>query len=99
LRSFPAQVIVGGESGPKARPCDVEWIRSIVRQCKAAKVPCFVKQLGSRPYLRTLFDADGCFQGGVGMKLGSRAGSDPEEWPEDLRVRELAWAITRKVAE
>lgn len=40
-------VVVGGESGPKARPCDVAWIRSIVRQCKKAQVPCFVKQLGS----------------------------------------------------
>ena len=41
--------IVGGESGPGARPCDVAWIRSVVAQCKAAAVPCFVKQLGSRP--------------------------------------------------
>ncbi len=39
-------VIVGGESGPGARPCDIEWIRGIVKQCKAAGVPCFVKQLG-----------------------------------------------------
>ncbi len=39
-------VIVGGESGPGARPCNVAWIRSIVKQCKAAGVPCFVKQLG-----------------------------------------------------
>ena len=39
-------VIVGGESGPNARPCNVEWIRDIVQQCKAASVPCFVKQLG-----------------------------------------------------
>jgi protein gp37 len=40
-------VIVGGESGSGARPCRPEWIRSIVRQCKDANVPCFVKQLGS----------------------------------------------------
>lgn len=42
-------VVVGGESGPTARPCDVAWIRSIVGQCQAAAVPCFVKQLGSQP--------------------------------------------------
>lgn len=42
-------VIAGGESGPGARPCDVAWIRSIVEQCRAASVPCFVKQLGSQP--------------------------------------------------
>lgn len=38
-------VIVGGESGPRARPCSVEWVRSIVRQCKSAGVPVFVKQI------------------------------------------------------
>lgn len=41
-------VIVGGESGKGARPCDVDWIRGVVRQCSEAGVPCFVKQLGSR---------------------------------------------------
>lgn len=40
-------VIAGGESGPDARPCDVDWIRSIVEQCRAADVPVFVKQLGA----------------------------------------------------
>lgn len=39
-------IIVGGESGPGARPCDVAWIRSIKDECKAAGVSCFVKQLG-----------------------------------------------------
>lgn len=39
-------VIVGGESGPGARPCDVEWIRSIVRQCQEAGVAVFYKQGG-----------------------------------------------------
>lgn len=41
-------VIVGGESGPRARPIDVTWVRSLVGQCRAAGVACFVKQLGSR---------------------------------------------------
>lgn len=40
-------VIVGGESGPGARRHNVAWMRSVVRQAKAAKVPVFVKQLGS----------------------------------------------------
>jgi protein gp37 len=39
-------VIVGGESGKHARACDVAWVRSVVEQCGAAGVPCFVKQLG-----------------------------------------------------
>lgn len=41
------QCIVGGESGPGARPCDVSWIRSIVAQCRAAGTKVFVKQLGA----------------------------------------------------
>jgi protein gp37 len=40
-------VIVGGESGHGARPLGVEWVRDIIRQCRAADVAVFVKQLGS----------------------------------------------------
>jgi protein gp37 len=43
-------IIVGGESGPGARPMNLAWARSIVEQCRAAGVPCFVKQLGARPF-------------------------------------------------
>ncbi len=39
-------VIVGGESGPKARPMRKEWVTSIFRQCRAARVPFFFKQWG-----------------------------------------------------
>jgi protein gp37 len=39
-------VIVGGESGPGARPMQAEWVRNIRRQCKAAKVAFFFKQWG-----------------------------------------------------
>ncbi len=39
-------VIVGGESGPGARPLDPEWVRSIMAQCKKAKIPFFFKQWG-----------------------------------------------------
>jgi protein gp37 len=39
-------VIVGGESGPGARPMRVEWARSVRDQCLAAGVPFFFKQWG-----------------------------------------------------
>lgn len=39
-------VIVGGESGPGARPMDRAWVRSIRDQCKAAGVAFFFKQWG-----------------------------------------------------
>lgn len=38
-------VIVGAETGPGRRPCKLEWVRSIIEQCAAAAVPCFVKQI------------------------------------------------------
>ncbi|MGO9118133.1 MAG: DUF5131 family protein [Desulfomonilaceae bacterium] len=39
-------VIVGGESGPKARPMNSEWVRDIRDQCIEAHVPFFFKQWG-----------------------------------------------------
>ena len=39
-------VIVGGESGPGARPISDAWVRSILRQCEKAGVPFFFKQWG-----------------------------------------------------
>ena len=39
-------VIVGGESGPKARPMEKPWVRSIRDQCASAGVPFFFKQWG-----------------------------------------------------
>lgn len=74
---LPDWVIVGGESGPKARPMALSWARSIVRQCRGAEIPVFVKQLGARP--RSVI-------GDVPLK--HRAGADPSEWPQDLQVQE-----------
>ncbi len=76
-------VIIGGESGPNARPCNIEWIRSIVRLCRAAGVLCFVKQLGSQP-----IEPDGAGFVRHAM-LRDTKGGDPSEWPEDLRIREI----------
>lgn len=85
-------IVVGGESGPGARPCDVAWIRSALEQCKAARVPCFVKQLGARPFAtgRGLLDDDDADAIDVcPLRLSHPKGGNMEEWPEDLRVREF----------
>jgi protein gp37 len=94
-------VIVGGESGNGARPCDVAWVRSIVSQCKAAEVPCFVKQLGNLivevapgddwPDLRLACPTR---RRGWGDDrhiriVMDKKGGDMAEWSEDLRVREF----------
>jgi len=98
-------VIVGGESGPGARPCDVAWIRSIVSQCRAADTACFVKQLGARPVVRHCGDCDPCIHGqpcpygGPEQRviLDDTKGGTMEEWPEDLRVREFP-EVAKRVA-
>ena len=89
-------VIVGGESGPGARPFNVEWARSIIAQCKSANVACFVKQLGANPVkgggrCRDCADHDGiCPYSQLPCEgLKDKKGGDPDEWPADLRVREF----------
>lgn len=97
-------VIVGGESGPGARPFDVEWARSTVRQCREAGVACFVKQLGARliTYVggedmelvagwkhRRWHDPEFTDQRRQEIGLRSSKGGDMAEWPADLRVREF----------
>jgi protein gp37 len=94
-------VIVGGESGKDARPCNVDWLRDIVRQCRAAGVPVFVKQLGSYPVtdnanaqdwpdeieFETVPGMDG-FAAGRAI-LQHPKGGNMEEFPADLRVRDF----------
>ena len=65
-------VIIGGESGSKARPFRAEWARDAIRQCKEAGVAPWMKQLG---------DASD-------LPKTAHHGADPAEWPEDLRVQE-----------
>jgi protein gp37 len=115
-------VIVGGESGHGARACTVEWVRSIVGQCRDAGVACFVKQLGAKAlmnyyeakdwYEATGFDwldlkiyahgwNDSLYEWKperdgqpptdslAHIEMRDRKGGNPDEWPEDLRVREM----------
>lgn len=74
-------VIVGGESGPGARPCRITWIERIIEDCRAGDVPVFVKQLGAQPYWAEA-DAE--------PKEHARGKcDDPAEWPKSLRLREF----------
>lgn len=70
-------VIGGGESGPGARPFELEWGLSLLQQCSAAAVPAFLKQVGSNPVHR-----------GSPWRCTGKGG-DPAEWPSDLRVRQF----------
>lgn len=83
------QIIIGGESGPSARPCDVDWIRSIKDQCAAASVACFVKQLGAHVTTDHQADNSPVWEAGGRIFTKHSKGGDPDEWPEDLRVRQF----------
>ncbi len=73
-------VIVGGESGAaaKVKPFELEWARELKQRCQEEGVAFFVKQLGRRP-------VDGADE----LTLSDPHGGDWDEWPMDLRVREM----------
>jgi hypothetical protein len=85
-------IICGGESGRHARPFDLAWARSIRDQCQAASVACFIKQLGSRP-IYTAPGPLGLDRRGMtlttNLVLRDPKGGDPDEWPDDIRVRQF----------
>lgn len=68
-------IIVGGESGPGARPMAAAWARDILSQCAVAGVPVFFKQTGS---------------GGLDAWPGvTGKGDKPEEWPAWAQVQQF----------
>lgn len=96
-------LIIGGESGPHARTCEVQWLFDIIKDCADAGVPYFVKQLGSKASVfeaRTdefQYDVIEFYEEVLGriqkpdcwfLPLKHPKGGDPAEWPPDLRVRE-----------
>jgi protein gp37 len=106
-------MIVGGESGPGARPCALEWIESIVAQCRAAAIPVFVKQLGAyvvsehrtcdpqmfrHPEKALIAPSGEAWAWRAG--LSDKKGGDFSEFPPELRLRDFPVmdAITRLVA-
>jgi protein gp37 len=66
-------LIVGGESGPHARPLQLEWVRALAAAAVAADTTLFVKQLG-KCWARAARSRDA-------------KGGNPGEWPAELRVR------------
>jgi len=76
-------VIQGGESGANPRPFDVRWARWLRDECQESAVPYFLKQLGSNA-----LDKD------RPLALHDGHGGDWNEWPSDLRVREVPATVS-----
>lgn len=62
-------VIVGGESGPHARPMDPDWVRDIRDQCNKVRVPFFFKQWGGVNKKKTGRKLDGRTWDDLPLKL------------------------------
>jgi protein gp37 len=74
-------VKLGGESRQRdpGRPCDLDWLRGLRDAFRGGGAAVFVKQLGNQPV-----------EGGRPVRLRDRDhGGDWDEWPADLRVREM----------
>lgn len=65
-------VVIGGESsqGGKARPMELPWMTDLIAECRALKIPVFVKQMGESLARE--------------MRLKSPSGKDPAEWPKQF---------------
>lgn len=75
-----AWVVVGGESGPGARPMDVDWARSLRDQCHEVGVAFFMKQMGS------VWARENKSHWPDGRR--DSKGACMDNWDEDLRIRE-----------
>lgn len=71
-------VICGGASGDYPKQFDLEWARSLKRQCESAGVAFFLKQLGAAPV-----------EDGFPFPVSDPHGGKWRAWPEDLQVREF----------
>ena len=67
-------VIVGGESGKRARIMDLKWVDALKSQCEDTSVPLFIKQLGTL-WARAMDSSDA-------------KGGSPADWPEGMASRE-----------
>jgi len=74
-------VIVGGESGGGCRPMEMEWVAGIRAACERQGVALFVKQTGEKLARR--------------LKLKSKKGGDPAEWPAELRIRQFPLPVIK----
>ncbi len=97
----PDLVVLGGESGPGARPSEPHWYRNLITwaSARSKRVPVWMKQFGAR---LKVAGTDTFGEYGPGREIGTsgyylvKTGSKaeaPAKWPEWARIRQLPeWA-------
>ncbi len=77
---LPDWLVIGGESSQMmpARPFAIEWAECAIMNCRDKGIVPFMKQIGSNAF----------YEGGR-WAAKDKAGADPDEWPESIRVREF----------
>lgn len=85
-------LIIGGESGARARPFDLQVAADIMREAKEQGVPVFMKQLGRKLVARDRHSRERLLQ------LVCKSGDDTAEWPRNFRVRRLPEPARHNVA-
>lgn len=85
-------VVVGGESGPGARPMHPEWVRSIRDQCEAAGVPFFFKQWGEYVPVGPIYSDDDT--AAHLAALDTDDGSDDHDDPRECHITRTGY-LTR----
>lgn len=81
-------VIMGGESGGEARECNVNWYRAMIAQCRAVGAYPFVKQMGKVAITGPAAD-DPTSRLRLSLLGDPGHGGEMEDWPADLRIREI----------
>lgn len=71
------------------RGFEIDWARSVVKQCSDTGVSCFVKQLGAKPMAGSFQPLAEYPPIPVSYEVKDKKGGNPDEWPVDLRVRQF----------
>lgn len=87
--SFPDWVIVGGESGPNARPMHPNWVRSLCDQCVTAGVAFHFKQWGEHSYET---------RAGTAVNLPDLANNQQALWGDGKTNHVVATRVGKKAA-
>jgi protein gp37 len=73
-------VVCGAEGGNKPRAMELDWAQKPRDECRETGTPFYLKQIGKHHMRKCGKDNDG---------------ANPEDWPEDLRVRECPTGLRR----